>query len=519
MANPTYGIQGVTNIHPLNILTGFTATGGTATIEHGGLALNADAVSPAIATFRFPLPNAPVDGNGNLFVIRLYNNTNQFVNDGIVRFLDSAGNKAEVTPLDSWRRGELLYRIHLPSVSGLVEDPGFDIFDLADIEFVVDVSDIDETDVYVLRRLDYYDFSPMVLTGGSTGDPFTLDTILETLNQEFWQYDYSAEELWAKTYPQQAGPLLEPDAPIQIGDGVSGSTVFELGTLQGFSHRNEKQDRTSFRGNTAAHDYAEVLGDLPAAGQKLIMNLGDPKTYSPAVIYETEFIDLSPAEVTYNSWLFLRSAVRFGDHSALSSCSVIDSDAAITGGKSFIDSAIVNSTASIAIEWNGVVTFTNCRINCPGADYGINFDGSSFNDGDTFDASTLTFVADPLVKKFRLDAAGKTLNFNAGTQNYTAADFEIVDGTLNVVANQTTLTFTGIPSGTNASIRQGTKIIAFGNNIQSGNFSYSYTYTAGELIVYKFTNPGLVTIEESLELSALNQSIPLIFVSEESYGA
>lgn len=457
MANPTYTPQGITNIHPLDVTTGFTATNGSATIDHGGLALNANAVSPATAEFEFPLPGAPVNGNNVVFIIKVYNNTNQFVRNGVIRFVDSSANASVVSSLDDdgWRRGELFYRMHVPSVTEFVTDAGFDVTNLTHIEIELEITDNDETDVFVIRTFDIYDLSPMVLTGGTNEDPFTLDTILNTFNTEFWGFDHSDELTWLKTYPRQAGPLLEADAGIQIGDGIAGSTFFELGTLQGFSHLNQLQNRIPFRGSTGDSDYAELLGSLPALGRQVVFNLAAAQAFPPAVIFSTTFSDKSSATITYPSWLFLRTTAIFGEKSVLAGASFIDSEGSVRGGKSYVDCPFVNSVADAVIEWNGFATFDRCRIDSPDADYGFDIKGSVtilgttyiVADGASLDLSTVTFISNPAVKKIRVDAADKTINLLVGTTGITLADVEVVAGSVAIVAAEITLTIAGIPAG------------------------------------------------------------------------
>ncbi|MEM9264541.1 MAG: hypothetical protein AAGA46_03360 [Cyanobacteria bacterium P01_F01_bin.13] len=125
---------------------------------------------------------------------------------------------------------------------------------------------------------------------------------------------------------------------------------------------------------------------------------------------------------------------------------VADATGLISGGLA-VELDIQRSTAGTVYQWNGVADLSGSRFNCPGANYGIDFENASWSSGATFDASEITFTVDPAVRKFRLNAPGKTLNLDVGSTGFIASDVEVVAGTLVVVADQLTLTVANLPTG------------------------------------------------------------------------
>ena len=108
------------------------------------------------------------------------------------------------------------------------------------------------------------------------------------------------------------------------------------------------------------------------------------------------------------------------------------------------------STAQYTYIWNGVANLSGSVFDSPLSQYAIDIEGANFTDGATFDASEITFTQNPSVRKFRLNAAGKTLNLAVGTSGITVADVDIVAGTIVIQTPQATLQLVGIPNVANA---------------------------------------------------------------------
>jgi len=90
-------------------------------------------------------------------------------------------------------------------------------------------------------------------------------------------------------------------------------------------------------------------------------------------------------------------------------------------------------------------------------------------------------------------------------------------GSITLQAPQTTITLEGIPSGAEVRILQGSQTIDYESNILDGNYSYSYSYVAGERVKFAVTAPGFVPQFFEFELAASSQSLPLTFAPDPSY--
>lgn len=161
----------------------------------------------------------------------------------------------------------------------------------------------------------------------------------------------------------------------------------------------------------------------------------------------------------------------------------------------------LNNTAAIAVVLSG-----NRTINLSALTFSDNT-----NDWIVTGTGTLTIV---------VDSATTTNKTWANTTGGTTANGVNASGlTGNVVFQmpQPTLTFTGLPSGTEARVTQGSKTLDYTSNITSGTYAYTYTYVSGEKVQVSFNNPGYVQYRETFTLSSTSQTIPLTFDPDPSY--
>ena len=84
---------------------------------------------------------------------------------------------------------------------------------------------------------------------------------------------------------------------------------------------------------------------------------------------------------------------------------------------------------------------------------------------------------------------------------------------------QYAISFTGLPAGTKARAHQGSQTLLVETGIIDGNFAYSYTYQANEVVDFTFVNPQFRTIALSLTLQPSNQTTQLEFEPDPSYIA
>lgn len=120
-------------------------------------------------------------------------------------------------------------------------------------------------------------------------------------------------------------------------------------------------------------------------------------------------------------------------------------------------------------------------------------------------------------------ASGTTINRASGVTDPVTVTVTtnpgLVAGTgVTIVSPRPTLTFTGIPSGTEARITQGSITLAYESNITDGDFSYEYA-SGGEPVAVSFNKPGYIQQRINLTLSSISQTIPLVFEPDPSYVA
>jgi len=146
----------------------------------------------------------------------------------------------------------------------------------------------------------------------------------------------------------------------------------------------------------------------------------------------------------------------------------------------------------------------------------------TYNDSFTVPGTgTLVITQNTILGSSFILSAGTTVNKSgAGTMTLTIpyADPGLILGS-GVILNSPTISisFIGLPSGTEARITQGSKTIDYLANVTSGIYSFSYTSLVGEKVQISFNNPGFIQYRETFTLSATSQTIPLIFQPDPSY--
>ena len=181
------------------------------------------------------------------------------------------------------------------------------------------------------------------------------------------------------------------------------------------------------------------------------------------------------------------------------------------------------STAQYTYTWNGAANLSGSVFDSPGSDYAINFDGTEFADGATFDATNLSFETEPVVNRFRIDAAGKTLNLNVGSSGLSASDIDIIAGSPNVIANQLTLTLTDLPIGAEVRIYDldntlpdfGTELTGE-ESITSTSFSWAHSKAGDDVFVQVFAT-GFKEYGETISLLSVSQNLAINLDAEDSF--
>lgn len=239
------------------------------------------------------------------------------------------------------------------------------------------------------------------------------------------------------------------------------------------------------------------------------------------VIGNGEFEDASPVANTYQNF-FSRDCptIKLGisNYQGI----IFSASQPVTGGDS-LQILFGASSAIYTYEWNGSANLSGSTFDSSLSSYSINFDGLNFDDGATFDASDLNFVSLPSVNKFRLDASGKTLNFFVGTAGLTAADVDVIAGTLNVVANQLTLSITTLPVGAEVRIYDLDDTLPdFGSeltgveSLTSTSFNWIHS-KAGDRIYLQIFADGFKEYGETITLLSVSQTIEPALEAEDAF--
>lgn len=192
-----------------------------------------------------------------------------------------------------------------------------------------------------------------------------------------------------------------------------------------------------------------------------------------------------------------------------------------TGG---LDSCVINKCVdSVAVYGNitNLGYITNCTFISDGTGAAINLGAIasdttvSWDNTDTGYAATDGSTGNETII---VDVYGAiTLTINVSDTATTPTIYNTGAGTVNVVAEQKTLTFTDLPDGVEARIRQGSFSIFYVASATGGTEAYSYSYVAGTLVQITVGGSGYVrqTVQRTLENA--NSSISFALEPDPSY--
>ena len=296
----------------------------------------------------------------------------------------------------------------------------------------------------------------LIAVGGDVSNPITAEIFGDFLSA------YHTENIEA-TSLQGFGNYQALPVGCSIGDGVNAAvTSFDSAVFR-------TPDATDVTGTTAQPTVA-------IASTSRRINTSSAETFSAFQIIGLGagdiFRDVSPVSNDYTNF-FARSLgvieLGQGDYQGRISQAL----GPVKQGRNLALN-FTGSTATDTYVWNGTANLSGSVFDSPLSQYAIAIEGADFTDGATFDASTITFLQNPSVKKFRLNAAGKTLNLSVGTSGITAADVEVVAGTLVIQTPQATLQLVGIPNVANA--------IVYVRNVSTDQVTFP-TVTAGEATI------------------------------------
>ena len=293
----------------------------------------------------------------------------------------------------------------------------------------------------------------LIAVGGDVATPITAEIFGNFLSE------YHTESIEA-TSQQGFGNYQALPVGCSIGDGISSAvTSFDSAVFR-------TPDATDVTGSTAQPTVA-----ISSTNRRI--NTSSAESFSALQIIGLGngdgFQDISPVSNGYTNF-FARSLgvieLGQGDYQGRISQAL----GPVKQGRNLALN-FNGSTATYTYVWNGTADLSGSVFDSPLSQYAIDIEGTDLVDGATFDASNITFAQNPSVKKFRLNAAGKTLNLSVGTSGITATDVEVVAGTLVIQTPQATLQLVGIPNVTNA--------IVYVRNVSTDQVTFP-TVTAGE---------------------------------------
>lgn len=434
-------------------------------------------------------------------IFNVFAKTNETPTNFQVGLRSGAGNYRMWT--SPYKSSAALSDVHIRVDQGAYTDTGtFDITAVDAVRFVGEWPSPEANEDVLWLYRDIYVYDADVGNTYVGGDGTTPSSVADLISQI-----ENSGGLPVLTYSIEQGfaEIISLQRNLTLGDGVTADQLNFVDSVFSWADDSEGGPngilKLTGKNRLGVATFSTLIRRLTAIGSKS---------------EKLDFIDDGTRARNYQNLKVTNyDTVHFGQSDALGT--IADGVGSITGGGA-LDLFVEGTAATVVFTWDGAATLIG-TIDCPGSDFYIDIPNTVAN-GSTFDASGITFTNPPTTTHFRTNVPGGetiTISVAAGSGLTLTDVTELGAGTTVVSAPQTTLTFTGIPSGTNGIIKQGVKIIAAEINITSGNFSYQYNHTPGELVSYEFSNPGLVTIAESLELPSVNQSIPLIFEPSDSY--
>ncbi len=167
-----------------------------------------------------------------------------------------------------------------------------------------------------------------------------------------------------------------------------------------------------------------------------------------------------------------------------------------------LDACIFESTGTgHAVDLGTIATDTSMAWNCSATGYASN-DGSTGNEAVLVDVDA---------------GATLTINVAAGVAHPSIKNIGL--GTVYIPLTTYSITFTGLPSGVEFRLRQGSYTLAHEQNVTNGTtIAYSYEYTADRAAVASFIGSDIIETQSfGVVLGGANQVIPVIFKTDPSY--
>ncbi len=217
-------------------------------------------------------------------------------------------------------------------------------------------------------------------------------------------------------------------------------------------------------------------------------------------------------------------------------CALANLSSATLSATSVLDGCSIDASGTLDVNGATVVrcsfgspSATQLKVDSPTEMSAIS--DSDFNSSGTGHAIELTTAGD-----YALDALSFTgyASSNGSTGNETvyvsassgtvtintevSISVRTAGATVNVVTGQKTKTFTGLPSGTEVRIRQGSYTLATDGNVTNGSYAYSYSPN-NKPAKAQFTLPGYAFEDIALTLDATDQTFPVTWAPDPSYTA
>lgn len=331
-----------------------------------------------------------------------------------------------------------------------------------------------------------------VLAGGSVDEPVVFNDIVFAVNNG----------CGILPLMQQSGSGATCWIPLQFG-GVSPLSVqCSLNTFQ-FPRRADEVSYVDFHvsNNKVGVEFYGLSGDL-ISFKNCVFTSDSPyyfrfhASHSAGAVTEFDGATVVGASVTLRSVLDLEG-VAFIDcpsfalnGAALDACRFQGTTVTTDNPATIINSAFISDEVRYGIE-----------ITAPG----------------TYSFTGLTFTG------FGADGTTTAAVYNnsggAVTINVTDGDTPTVkngSGASTTVNNSSQVTFTGLPSGTEVRVRQGSYTLAHNQDVTAGFYTYSYS-VSGKPATAQFTLPGYVFDPIEVVLDSTNKTLPVTYSPDPSY--
>lgn len=345
-------------------------------------------------------------------------------------------------------------------------------------------------------------------TGGTSGDPITPDTIATLDNSNGY------------------GILLKEDGVlfcsgiVTIGSGATATDFDSVGDL--IVYPDNPYMRSSNYGIVAAGSGCNVLFD-----GTVIKTAGNSTNNR----YNFDLSDTNVTATVTGCLLDKGNTFVFASGQSVTKNTFNQCNQITTNGATFTGNVIKNSTtlsSAVVVPIANASALTGNSFTSDGSSHAVEFTGTAQNftwDNvlDNYDAGTTgddVAVATPTFNEAIF------VNIATGTVGITVASTGTVPSvrsagaTVNVTANQVTLTLTGLVANSEVRIYSaGTTTELAGVENSGTTFQYSYTYAASTFVDIVIHNVGYVYQRlANLELGSANSSIPITQIFDRNYS-